>query len=98
MLTGISKTPATAHSTCGHSAGCAEWTYRTPHADTRPPITTRRAFPLGLAQISLSGTPLCRTLTRKARLWTPSGVVYPGGVFATTVASARSYSFARATK
>src|SRR3954447_5025754 len=38
-VTGTPRTPATAHSTCGHSAGGEEWTYRTPRAansDLRP--------------------------------------------------------------
>src|SRR6266516_625957 len=37
IVTGTPRTPAVAHSTCGHSAGGAEWTYKTPRTDTGPP-------------------------------------------------------------
>src|SRR5699024_400178 len=44
-FTGTPTTPATAHSTCGHSAAGAEWTYKTPRADTEPPDTNECASP-----------------------------------------------------
>jgi len=49
MLTAVPTVPATAHSMCGHNAGGAEWTCKTPYTDTGASLLkTRFAFPCGL--------------------------------------------------
>ncbi|GAA2143507.1 hypothetical protein GCM10009844_15960 [Nocardioides koreensis] len=58
-LTGVPRTPPTAHSMCGHSADGAEWTYRTPLVAVRVAVRAvtvtsfisgaRYAFPSGLS-------------------------------------------------
>src|ERR1022692_675639 len=46
MVTVMPRTPATAHSMCGLSAGGAEWTCSTPRTVTRPPCQRMRCvFP-----------------------------------------------------
>ena len=48
-VTRTSRTAPTAHSTCGHSAGGAEWTYTTPRVATGSSLLdVRCAFPSGL--------------------------------------------------
>jgi hypothetical protein len=47
----MARMPPAAHSTCGHSADGAEWTYKTPRVEmlTGSSCWSRCAFPSGLA-------------------------------------------------
>jgi hypothetical protein len=68
-LTGTPRTPATAHSMCGHTAGGAQCTCSTPRTDTQTSLQpTRYVFPNDLAaqagvhrQASFCLHSLCRT-------------------------------------
>src|SRR6266436_9782194 len=62
MLTGTPSTPATAHSTCGHSAGGAQCTCSTPRTDTQTSLRQRGCvFPNDLVcrQDQMTAAVLC---------------------------------------
>src|SRR4029079_16116230 len=71
-LTDMPSTPPTAHSTCGHRADGAEWTYMTPRVAERVTVTScfspasRNAFPSGLERrchaVTCDGCELVRSI------------------------------------